>query len=165
MLGAIMQGAKRMGLPSDRLAGILYPPECLVTKDQPMSANFGLEHVEFVPVLKSGEGTIREVEFLKRAKTLEGDFGLCDAEVLIMDQANLPGNLRGLNIYFAAAEIMEPYSDPFEVCLSIPYMAFSEQRQAWVIRFHPVKIFPRSGQIVVMASIFHQNSLVPKFKA
>ncbi len=160
-----MQGTQRMGLPSDRLAGILYPPECLVTKDQPLSANFGLERIEFVPVLAPGEGTIRESEFLERVKTLEGDFGLCDAEVLIMDQANLSVDLRYKHIYFTAAEIMEPFSDPFEVTLSVPYMSFSENRQAWVIRFHPVKIFPRSGQIVVMASIFHQNSLVPKFKA
>lgn len=152
--------AKRMGLASDRLAGILYPVESLVVQDKPVSANFGLDRIEFVPVLNQEEGSIRGGEFLGRAKTLQGDFGLCDAEVLINDEQNLPADLCDKEIYFTAARVFDPITEE----IGVPYMAFSENRQRWVIRFHSVEIYS-NGSYAVMASIFYSNSLVPRFKA
>ncbi len=154
--------AKRMGLASDRLAGILYPVESLVVQDKPVSANFGLDRIEFVPVLKQEESCISGKEFLGRVKTLGGEFGLCDIEVLIGDQQNLSTDLRDKEIYFVAARVFNPTTQE----ISIPYMAFSENRQSWVVRFHSVGIYRGDGDgCAVMVSIFYSNSLVPRFKA
>ncbi len=107
-LQAIIEGRfEALGslFPSERLVPDLIPKGWKVLEDIEPTANLDVGKLKFRSFLKDGESYIGGDEMRKRAITLGGNLGLCDAPRILADQVKIPANLRDCYIVLPGTKL------------------------------------------------------------
>lgn len=100
---AIVRGMRK-GFPSAALAAKYG---YTVLEDLAKPTEFAVKALEFIPVLKDGEGPISGDTMRARAVTLNANFGLCDAPRLLEQQADISAEQQGKYIVLAATKLRD----------------------------------------------------------